>query len=461
MVKNMKIYTPSMLLNMRKSLRVCKNRESGIEDRNLKVHSIPFKLESTFHIPYFLLSLLFITCYLLPVPALSAEGALSPPNNAVWYISNAAGMALNPAPSRLVALRSEHCLAMSVIPPSTLPAYLSPYYDFTLQVDFRMLYANGKPSRQQWIFRDEKGATRLTATAVIKGTEATLAFIERYDRDGRLFEEHQFLYEDEGDSETTVTYAYEGQTLVRVETRVRTRLKMQDETGQTDQSDQSNGQKSDTPNKENAEVAATTNAAAEFVETASWTDHYQYTRSASIRSVRRVFHNGTAVKTMPRISFPPLRPHPERDNTFVRPTALFKSEFLDEALAVEAVSNIVYDVDARGRVLIETHYNEAGNIASTVKNTWAGDRLSHVAWTSFGNYDEGGENGEVLEERRIEYEYDQSGNRIFERNFNNNELERTIRKSGNQEIEELYMDGKVVLRATWEGDKKIKEERVR
>jgi hypothetical protein len=36
-----------------------------------------------------------------------------------------------------------------------------------------------------------------------------------------------------------------------------------------------------------------------------------------------------------------------------------------------------------------------------------------------------------------------------------------IRTSGDREIEELYMDDRVILRAVWEKGRKISEERVR
>jgi hypothetical protein len=65
------------------------------------------------------------------------------------------------------------------------------------------------------------------------------------------------------------------------------------------------------------------------------------------------------------------------------------------------------------------------------------------------------------EERLIEYEYNGEGDRIFERNFRNSVLERTVRKAGDREVEELYMNGAVVLRTVWEDGRKISDERVR
>jgi hypothetical protein len=40
-------------------------------------------------------------------------------------------------------------------------------------------------------------------------------------------------------------------------------------------------------------------------------------------------------------------------------------------------------------------------------------------------------------------------------------LERTVRRDGEQEIEELYMNGEVALRAVWIEGRKVSEEPVR
>jgi hypothetical protein len=65
------------------------------------------------------------------------------------------------------------------------------------------------------------------------------------------------------------------------------------------------------------------------------------------------------------------------------------------------------------------------------------------------------------DERLTEYEYDSAGDRMLERNFNRGILERTVRSTGNRDIEELYMNGRIVLRAVWEDGRKISEERIR
>jgi hypothetical protein len=354
---------------------------------------------------------------LLPEP-LAAES---------WYLSNAAGMALSPAPSRLVALRSEYCLAMSIIEMTDLPEALVPYYKPSYRIDCRTLYKSGVPSRRQWVFRDEKGASKLTAAAALEGTDSVLAFIERSDQDGFLTEERQFS----SDAETATLYFYVNKVLVRAETRL-TLTNEDNETGE---------------NNENGERVTE--------ETVFFIDYYQYNRSAALRSIERVFKSG-GVSSLPRMKslFPPIRPHPELDKGFVKPVAAYASDFLAAALDLSAVAGIVYTTDKRGRVLTETHRDAEGTLIAHLENNWAGDRLVSVDWSSFNAA------GDVVERRRTEYEYSQNGDRTLERDFNQSVLERTVRKSGNQEIEELYMNGKVVLRAIWENARKISEERV-
>jgi hypothetical protein len=59
-----------------------------------------------------------------------------------------------------------------------------------------------------------------------------------------------------------------------------------------------------------------------------------------------------------------------------------------------------------------------------------------------------------------EYEYDSNSNVILERNFRNGVLERVVRTEGNREIEELYLNNFIVLRAVYEDGRKISETRV-
>jgi YD repeat-containing protein len=151
---------------------------------------------------------------------------------------------------------------------------------------------------------------------------------------------------------------------------------------------------------------------------------------------------------MDRIAFPPVVPGSSREPEFQNPGLAFSSDFFGDLIA-EQPERIIYTTDSRGRVLTETRFDENGELIGELRNTWTGDRLDSVLWKSGDD------------ERLTEYEYDSSGNRILERNLNRGILERIVRTTGNRDIEELYMNGRVVLRAVWEDGRKISEERVR
>jgi hypothetical protein len=118
---------------------------------------------------------------------------------------------------------------------------------------------------------------------------------------------------------------------------------------------------------------------------------------------------------------------------------------------VPAGGRVIYTTDSRGRVLTEQRLDENEDILAEIRNTWSGDRLSAVLYTS----------GEGEEERLSEYEYDPDGKRTVERNYNKGVLERVVRSEKERDVEELYMNGKLILRAVWEDGRKVSEERVR
>jgi hypothetical protein len=134
-----------------------------------------------------------------------------------WYISNAAGLALEPAPSKIVALRRDYCLSMRIISGDELPPALKPYYQSLFRVDSRTLYEKGAPKRRQWIFRDENGGSRFVAAASLKNSgEETLEFIEVYEN-GLLIEEKQFSENEE----IVIRSFYKNRMLEKTETRVK------------------------------------------------------------------------------------------------------------------------------------------------------------------------------------------------------------------------------------------------
>jgi len=61
---------------------------------------------------------------------------------------------------------------------------------------------------------------------------------------------------------------------------------------------------------------------------------------------------------------------------------------------------------------------------------------------------------------RTEYDYNAAGEIIAQRDYNNGILERQVLIQGRREVEELYINGVIVLRAIWENGVKISEERI-
>ncbi|MDR0644781.1 MAG: hypothetical protein LBG05_07745 [Treponema sp.] len=428
--------------------------EKGTKDREQGIRLQPESLFQRFLI--FLSILLSSLCSLPSVPAEEPHPKARPlpPSWAVWYLSNSAGMAVSPAPSRLAALRNKNCLALAIVGADSLPPTLVPYYRSSLTIDFRMLFENGKPIREQWVFRDEKGRGLVIAAAVIgQDADPTIVFIERYSENGSIEEERLF-----DQKETHIKYSYKGQILVRTETRIWE--KREKEKPPVIAESQPEEIQAEAPPPE-----------FETVETTVYTDYYRYSASNSLRAVERVFQKGKPESGQFLIAFPPLTLRQEIDHNFVQPASTNHSDFL---AGDKPVSNVRYTIDGRGRVLTETHHDENGSVLVEMKNTWGGGGISVIEQQFFENLqdvdlEESAENGEdkpekrgeVIGEKRVEYEYDSAGDRVLEKNYNNGALERTIRKNGNQEIEEIYLEGKVVLRSIWEGNKKIKEERVR
>jgi hypothetical protein len=110
---------------------------------------------------------------------------------------------------------------------------------------------------------------------------------------------------------------------------------------------------------------------------------------------------------------------------------------------------VVYTTDSRGRILTETRHNEAGEVIGEIRNTWSEtDKIQSVHWIA----------GE--DDRLVEYEYDNEGNRLGERNYTKGVLERVVQVEGDREVETLYMQGRPVLRAVWEEGRKVSEERI-
>jgi hypothetical protein len=154
-----------------------------------------------------------------------------------------------------------------------------------------------------------------------------------------------------------------------------------------------------------------------------------------------------------RVSFPALTLGYSEASGYDFPPVVYSFSFFEDVDLPHA-SRVSYLTNARGKVLTETRRDEEDNILAEIQYTWNGDRLQSL---EFSSRETATTSKEV---RRIEFEYNDEGIRYLERNYRNGILERTVRSNGNQDIEELYLDGVVILRAIWEDDRKISEERI-
>jgi hypothetical protein len=335
-----------------------------------------------------------------------------------WYRSNQAGMALEGIASRMVALHYEWALYVERAGYNSLPPLLRSYYNASYAMEQRLLYERGKLKRRQWIFRDARGITRVNASlpadpAFAGKTEGgeIPPFVEIFSSSRMLTEVHQYL----ASGVYTTRYSYREGLLVKAET---------------------------------------------FLDSVPlWTDNYRYSRKALLRGVERNYHEaGSYAQSLQGTnSSPPtvpasieLREVPPISG-FVSPVVSYDNSIMTDVLgsiySVKA-ERVVYDTDSQGRVLTETRYDKDDNVLAVINNEWAGDRIAQIRWT--GGSDEG----------RIVFRY--SGkDRVSEEDYRNGVLERKVFVRGDEEIEEIYMNGKVILRAVWKDGRKLSEKRVR
>jgi YD repeat-containing protein len=389
------------------------------------------------------------------VPETAEDWSAGAPERPRWFRSNAAGMFLEELPSRVAALRNEYALVIDFFSPEDLPENLVPFYESSYRIEAHILYKNGGEYRWQWIFRDRSGKARLIAVfnpeqsdasddeaaleaAVPEEADAVVpeadpdeveeteelaetneetptgpapsGFIELYSPEGWITAEH--LFYEEGEEDIT-GFFYHGGRLVRAEIKRKTH--------------DGEGEKI----------------------TPLYTDFYRYNRAASLRAIERIYHEGAADADSPvRVSFPHMILNAAADKDFISPGLSYGSEFLENVRVGDGY-RVLYTTDERGRILTETRQDDQGLIIGEQINIWSGDRLASVTLKI------------ADDEWRTEYTYDGDGNRLSEQNYRNGTLERVVRTEGDREIEELYMNGAVILRAVWEKGRKISEERVR
>jgi hypothetical protein len=323
----------------------------------------------------------------------------------------------------MVALHYDWALSVERAGSGALPSLLRTYYNSAWSPEQRLLYERGTLKRRQWIFRDSGGTTRLNASLPADlasigkpENEEIPPFIEIFGANRFLTETHQYL----AAGIYTTRYSYREGLLISADTFL--------------------------DNK------------------ALWSDQYRYTRSFILRGVERRYHEaGAATAVLQGQSSLPIPlagslPSVSLDIRVAPPIPGFVSasapydtsimtEVLGEIYSIPA-GRVVFDTDSQGRVLTETRYDEADAVIAVITNEWSGDRISTIRWTA------GSAQG------RIVFTYS-GGDRIAEEDYKNGVLERTVKLRGDEEIEEIYMNGKPVLRAVWKERRKISEERLR
>jgi hypothetical protein len=361
-----------------------------------------------------------------------------PTNIIRWYRSNSSGMTLELIPSRLAAMRSEYSLSVRSALQREVPELMLPHFNNGYRIELRTLYHEGIATRYQWVFRDGRGTTRLTAAgrgshfavrnplslSLETEEEINSGIIEIRNSFGDVTREFQF---NEDLSEWDFRYFYRDGLLVRTEIWYKPPPPDPDDS-------EANGENG--PHEAPQPV--------EPVFALMFTDLYRYTRSGSLRAIDRSFHEGGLEGL--RLGFPRLGPGVSFGEELVSHGGIYNTEFFAGTAPSDNLT-ISYSVDNRGRVLSEIWRDEDGGILGELVNTWVGDRLQSALWRSTGD------------ERLVEFEYDDDGDRIAERNYRNGVLERTVVTQYDQEIEELFMNGRLVLRAVWEDGVKISEER--
>jgi len=332
-----------------------------------------------------------------------------------WFRSNAGGMALEEIDSKFIALRNEYALSVDSAYYHELPQYLLKYYNDEYYIEVRTLYKNNNQLRAQWLFKDLRDNTRLNAVFLesekknedsgsinnIKG------FMEIFDEETNLSSEYRF-FEDGGINK--IEYVYNDNLLINS-----TVLLWED---------------GDIYNK-------------------GFTDYYRYNRSLSLRSIERIFYKDMESDDESlRVSFPRFLMDAAKESIFISERLNLYPSFFGNVY-IRSSSKMLFEADDRGRISRQTLYNENDEVIWVIRNTWSNNRIISTTKT------------EGINVFTAEFQYNSNGDRIYERNIKNNVTERIVRTEGKNEIEELFMDNVMVLRAVWEDGIKISETRTR
>jgi hypothetical protein len=368
-----------------------------------------------------------------------------------WYISNAAGMMIEKTFSQ-AALREAYALKIETHEQNQIPAELLEYIDSAIAVpetffpEIHILYENGEEKNQRWILRYAKGNPWIVIS--IKKNDSQ-GFVEYYDESKLLIREDTFL-------DTNILsnrYQYYNELILTSETWQIPRPRIIDEENITDEDiliedDTISINDEDILNEDNIVSSKLETELLEEIlpetEKQLYSDVYHYARTGSLRSIERIFHSDSEENEKTLSRFSSLVPASEKKSEINSAPPLSSDFFYD--IFNQANTFIEYVTDDQGNIISEIHTDEEGNKIGELTNIWSGARLASMSWN--------GEN----DVRRIEYEYDENGNRLIERNYRDDMLERLVRTEEENEVEELYLQGSLMLRALWKDGQKVSEE---
>jgi len=347
-----------------------------------------------------------------------------------WFRSNAGGLAIEETESRLRALRNEYALAIDSAYPDELPEYLLPFYDDEYSIEVRMLYRRSEQIRTQWLFRDDNEKTRLIA--VIQETESEKIIKAEEDSDEEdtieiIVNKKGFIeIFDEGNNIVNEYRYYEGTRSDRIDNEYNEGVLISSSVLIWEENDDGGV----------------------FVKL--FTDFYRYNRSHSLRNIERIFYSDmiASEEDLVRIAFPRNIRDAVNDGIFISERLNLYPEFFGDVF-IKNNSKMIFETDDRGRIQKQTLYDEDDEVIWVIRNTWSNNRITTTTKTD----------GDIV--YTAEFRYNSAGDRVSERNLKNGVLERSVRAEGNFEIEELYMNNIIVLRAVWEEGVKISETRVR
>ena len=353
-------------------------------------------------------------------------------------------MLLERLPSQARALQYEYHVSVRRMLPRELPVLLRPYHTPQFIIELHTLFEDGEEYRRQWIFRDGAGSVRLTASgrgglfdeAITEG-EGRTGFIEMRNAAGAIIWERRF-YEDL--SEWEFRFNYRNNILLSVESwfkeppvPVIVFSEIEEAIEELEENDEKNLR---------GALANIVMTQPVFIHAS--TDHFRYSRFGSLRAIDRVIHKGGEERL--RVAFPRIGPDILPDDGITVAGIGYTPGFLIPAFSGEI--QISYTLDARARVLNEVWRDGEGNILGEMRYTWTDDRLVSILWRS------------PEEERLVKYEHNAAGDRIEERNYRQGVLERRVTTQGNRDTEEIFMDGRLILRVFWEDGLVVSEERI-